>query len=213
VIADCSASLELEPDDAGAWFLRGKALHKTGEHARSVADFRETTARKPDHLDAYLWRGNACLRLRDYDGALASYEEGLRRKPDSAFFLLNRSLAHKGKQNYAQALADLHAALAIDPQYPNGNNNLAWLLATCADASIRDGVKALEYARKACDLTAWNNPLMLGTLGATYGELGQFDEGIRWIKQALAHENLAASRAAEITANLKCLEQGQPIRD
>jgi tetratricopeptide (TPR) repeat protein len=57
-------------------------------------------------------------------------------------------------------------------------NNLGWLLATCADASVRDPVQALPIARRAVALapeegTYWN------TLGVTFYRAGQWDEAMK----------------------------------
>ena len=45
-------------------------------------------------------------------------------------------------------------------------NNLAWALATCPDASLRNGAKAVQLARQANRLSDGKNPLVLRTLAA-----------------------------------------------
>src|SRR6201999_1455894 len=42
-------------------------------------------------------------------------------------------------------------------------NDLAWLLATVPDATLRDGKKALTLSTKACELTHWKAPQYLDT--------------------------------------------------
>jgi hypothetical protein len=64
-------------------------------------------------------------------------------------------------------------------------NNLAWLLATCADAKIRNGKKALEYATRLCALSEWKDATGMDTLAASYAECGQFKEAIQWQKRVL----------------------------
>jgi protein O-mannosyl-transferase len=46
-----------------------------------------------------------------------------------------------------------HTALALQPQSPEILNNLAWILATCPKAGLRDGVEAVRLAEQACALT------------------------------------------------------------
>jgi hypothetical protein len=45
-------------------------------------------------------------------------------------------------------------------------NKLAWLLATCPDARLRDGVRAVRYAERACEQTHYGVTLLVGTLAA-----------------------------------------------
>ena len=57
-------------------------------------------------------------------------------------------------------------------------NNTAWLLATSPDASLRNGVEAVGYARRAAQLTRGQEPVILGTLAAAYAEEGQFSDAV-----------------------------------
>ena len=48
--------------------------------------------------------------------------------------------------------------LAIDSKDPMAYAMKAIVLAACPDARIRDGKKALELAKKACELGNWDGP-------------------------------------------------------
>jgi serine/threonine protein kinase len=65
-------------------------------------------------------------------------------------------------------------------------NGCAWLLATCSDAGIRDGQRAVELAQQAADLTQRKNPKMLDTLAAALAEAGRFEEAVAVEKEAMA---------------------------
>ena len=58
-------------------------------------------------------------------------------------------------------------------------NNLAWLLATSSDASIRDGNRAIELAKQAVQLSGGKDADYLRTLAAAYAETGRFAEAAR----------------------------------
>jgi len=64
-------------------------------------------------------------------------------------------------------------------------NNLAWLLATAPKSKLRDGQKAVEYAKRACELDSWKNPYYLGTLAAANAEIGNFDEAVKWERKCI----------------------------
>jgi tetratricopeptide (TPR) repeat protein len=155
----------------------------------------------------------AFKRLGNYERAIADYTAALRLAPDNCGVYRNRSLAWKGLKAFDRALADLREALRCDPVNANAHNDLAWLLATCPDANIRDGAKAVEFARKACELSGWGKPGTINTLAAACAEAGQFDEAVRWAQQVLARpDRLTAAQIAEFTGHLRLYERRQPFR-
>ncbi len=94
-------------------------------------------------------------------------------------------------------------------------NNLAWLLATGPEASLRDGNKAAELARQAEQLSDGNHPEILDTLAAAYAETGRFPEVIQAVRQAL---NLTATKnnkplADALQARLKLYEANSPYHE
>jgi uncharacterized protein HemY len=81
----------------------------------------------------------------------------------------------------------------LDPNSIEGLNNLAWLLSTSPEASVRDGGRAVTLAERGCSLTEFKMPVLLGTLGAAYAEAGRFAEAIAAAERACA----AASQAGD----------------
>jgi Flp pilus assembly protein TadD len=89
-----------------------------------------------------------------------------------------------------EAVYHLNEALRLEPDSAEVMNNLAWTLATCPKASLRDGGRAVQLAERACELTHYQKTIYLGTLAAAYAEAGRFDE-------AMATAEKACARAAE----------------
>ena len=84
-----------------------------------------------------------------------------------------------------EAEENLQAAAQCSPQNADILNNLAWLLATCSDQSIRDGARAVELAERATELFGVAKPPLLDTLAAAYAELGEYDKAIATASYAL----------------------------
>ena len=83
-----------------------------------------------------------------------------------------------GQGDFTGAIARYRRALEIDPVQFEVLNNLAWLLATCPDASLRDGPEAVELAERACEVTRFRRTILVGTLAAAYAEAGRFPEAV-----------------------------------
>jgi Flp pilus assembly protein TadD len=80
------------------------------------------------------------------------------------------ALAQLGRP--AEAIAQYSQALQLSPGDDDAANNLAWLLATCSDRSLRNGGRAVALARQASEHSHGQNPVVLGTLAAAYAEAG-----------------------------------------
>ncbi len=86
--------------------------------------------------------------------------------------------------DFAGAAARYRLALQSHPDLPELLNNLAWLLAACPDARVRDGAQAVGYAERACALTHYGVTPMVGTLAAAYAEAGRFDDAMATAEKA-----------------------------
>ncbi len=65
-------------------------------------------------------------------------------------------------------------------------NNLAWVLATSPEDELRDGGRAVELAKQACEVTEYKQAHILSTLAAGYAESGDFDHAVDWSQKAVA---------------------------
>jgi hypothetical protein len=72
------------------------------------------------------------------------------------------------------------------PRSPILLGNLAFLLTTCPDASLRNLPEATRLAEEACQLTHYRTPAFLSTLGVVYSETGRFPEAILMAEKASA---------------------------
>jgi 4-amino-4-deoxy-L-arabinose transferase-like glycosyltransferase len=114
-----------------------------------------------------------------------------------------------------QAMEHYREVLKIDPDFDGALNNLAWLLATCSNADLRNGSEAVNLARRACDLTQERSTVYIGTLAAAYAEAGNFPEAISTAERAIRCARLRgqeelARRNGEL---LETYRAGKPYRE
>jgi Flp pilus assembly protein TadD len=111
--------------------------------------------------------------------------EAVRLQPEVDSCLQLASLLHE-RRDFREAAAQYRQALSLKPDSLEALNNLAWLLATCPDAHIRDGARAVQLAERACELTHYRRTVPASTLAAAYAEAGRFDDAIATAQKACA---------------------------
>jgi Flp pilus assembly protein TadD len=144
---------------------------------------------------------------------MLQYQKALELKPDDAE--VHNDIASVLSKNGLEAGAIQHwkRALEIQPQYMPAQNNLAWALATNPDPSLRNGVKAVQLAQQANQVSNGKNLLVLRTLAAAYAEDGQFTNALTTAGQALQLAAIDQSLVLikSLQAQMKLYEAGQPF--
>ncbi len=76
----------------------------------------------------------------------------------------------------------------------------------------RDGRKALELAKQACELSGWKQAYCLDTVAAAHAESGAFEAAVRWESKAI---DLADDETEkdDYRKRLKLYEVKQPYRE
>jgi len=182
-------SRKLNPHyNVGSAFVRmnlADALARKGQPDEAMVHYEEAIRLQPNYADAYYNRGNVLFAEGRIDEAMADWEKTLQIRPDDAdaHTCLGNALLRRG--SLKEAVAQYENAIALAPEDPHSRINMAWVLATAPDASIRDGIKAVEFAQQAMELSGGNDPKFLRTLAAAYAESGRFSEAITTAKQAM----------------------------
>ncbi len=120
---------------------------------------------------------------------------------------------HLVNKEYDKAIADYAEAIKVDPNDARPYERLAWVLATSTKDELRDGKKAVDYAKKACELTDWKKPDYLATLSAAFAESRDFQEAIKWQMKALEAPELEQDKDSEYRQRLKMFQEGKPYRE
>jgi hypothetical protein len=64
-------------------------------------------------------------------------------------------------------------------------NILAWTLATCPQANLREPAEAIKLSRKCCEITQFKQPAYINTLAVSYAAAGNFAEAVKTARRAL----------------------------
>jgi hypothetical protein len=89
----------------------------------------------------------------------------------------------------------------------------AWLLATCPDASLRDGAEAVALAERASRGGYAEDPDILDTLAAAYAESGRFSEALRSARKAFAIAKRNKQSVDALAARIALYDSGRPFRE
>ena len=158
------------------------------------------------------WNRAKIWRLKgELDIALGDMNDAIRLNSTESAWLHNRGVLWKNKKDYDKAIADYEEANRLDPKFVYPFIARAWLRATCPDAKHRNGQQAVEYATKACELTAWKNADYLDTLAAAYAEAGDFDKAVEWQKKGI--DLAPADQKAAFETRLKLYQDKKPYRE
>jgi tetratricopeptide (TPR) repeat protein len=212
-IAQYQKTLLTSPDYAEARLNLGVALSQKGKLDDAITQYQKALQINRNYAEARVNLGNALAQEGKFDDAVAQYQLALQIRPDDevAHVSLGIVLARAGRTG--EAIGHLQKALQLQPGNPESQNNLAWLLATCPEAPLRDGNKAVALARQANALTGGENPFVLHTLAAALAEAGRFSEALETAQRALALAGAQsdARLAGQLQMEMKLYQTGSPF--
>ena len=162
-----------------------------------------------------MYYDNRALAMRqkgEYDPAIKDDTEAMRLDPKNAVYVLNRGVIWERKKDYDRAMADYTASARLDPDYADAFAAQAWLWATNPDDTARDAKKALEAARKACELSEYKAWGCIDNLAAALAESGQFDEAVKQQKKALEFKDVTDQDRKDMEERLKLYQDHKPYR-
>jgi tetratricopeptide (TPR) repeat protein len=209
------AALETTPDYPEAVHNLGKVLLLKGDLGGALACLDNPSAGSADPLARWNDLGKAFLQEPDWQCAIACYRQAININPRSADAYANLGLAFFKKAEIKEAMDAWQRSLEIKPDQLYVLNNLAWLLATTPEASLRNGAKAVALAKEAGQLSGDGNPMTLHTLAAAYAEEGSYGLAAVTARRGLelAAEQKNGALAATLQKEIQLYEAGAPARE
>jgi len=186
------AAVTLQPDNADFHNNLGTALLRNRQADEAIIHFQKAVKIQPDLAKAQEGLGLILLQQGRMDEAIIHYQNAVRIEPLNSEFQNNLGYALFQKGAVREATACYQKSLEIRPQNPMACKNLAWMLATCPEAAIRNGTQAVRLAEEAVRLCDRPDPIFIGTLAAAYAEVGRFPEAVAAARRA---QQLAGSQS------------------
>jgi Flp pilus assembly protein TadD len=188
---------ELAPGFAPAWQVLAMVLLEQRQQAEAMRVAREGLGVSAFSPELRFALGCALAEGAHLAEAVGQLRLAVALKPSwvDAHTKLGAALSSQGKK--AEAVAEFAKALDLDASSPEALNDLAWIRATSQGKEFRNGTEALRLAERACTLTEYKEPVMMGTLAAALAEAGRFEEAAEMARNARAlalaagNENLA----------------------
>lgn len=167
-------ALNLRPNSALAHLNLAIALAQAGEPQSALERLQHAATLDATMAEIPFQMGNIFMAQNHSGEAMEAFRDVLELDPNhvSASWNLGGLLNQQGDP--VGAVAAFAKVAEVEPDNAQACNNLAWLYATGPENAVRDGVKALQYATKACALTRRQDPRMLRALAAALAETGDF---------------------------------------
>ncbi len=193
----------------------GNVLAREGRTDEAIANFRQAIEFRPDYADAHYNLGTVLFKRGDVDGAIAEWRTTLLLHPydAGAHTSFGNALVEKGLLR--EAADHYEKALQSEPDSILALNNLAWVMSTGPDESLRNNQIAVQLAEKANQLSKESNPVFIRTLAAAYAQAGQFENAIETARRAAEQANARGAHglAVQIQDDVDLYRRGAPLRD
>ncbi|MDG2207415.1 MAG: tetratricopeptide repeat protein [Pirellulales bacterium] len=210
-LKDIERVLVVDPKRLHAIRMRAAVLTEDGQLDEAIAGMERAVEALPEENDLLMNLAVYYTSNHQTNEALRIYDKLLDRSLPHAIIYQYRGdlFLNIGKQ--AEAIKDYDQALKLQPNASGILNNLAWVLATSTEDELRDAKRALELAKRACEVTQYKEAHILSTLAAAFAEKGDFTEAVRWSEEAVKLGNPAVDD--QLKAELKSYREGKPWRE
>ena len=202
----------------GIMYEKGVGVQRN--YAEAVKWFREAAEQGHANAQTNLSDLETLIRLAEAGDA----EQGMKSALEKKFISLAEAGNVKAQNNlgtmYQQGLGvqqDYAEAVkwyrkAVEQGFESAKNGLAWLLATCPDETIRDGLEAVHLTEAFANAQVVNVD-RLDTLAAAYAEVGRFDDAVETQKKGLSMLKKDQPKFARFQTRLESYQNHKPWRE
>ena len=112
-MADYDKLIELDPDNADAYYERGDFYYEMDEYNKAIADYSKAIELDSGHALAYFNRAYAYGEIGEYNKAIADYSKAIELNPSDAQAYYNRGLDYHNKGEVPKAVSDLEKCIGL----------------------------------------------------------------------------------------------------
>ncbi len=185
-IEEARRAIELGPENSRAYDLLFTCLRQSQRTDEAIKTARDGLAVSPSDAELHYRLGLAEGQTGDFATAANQFAYTLLLRPDRSEPVAKLRVALSLLAKMPNASEKLEQIVSLASDSPKLLNELAWLFATDADSTLRNGPEAVRLAERACNFTERNAPALLATLAAAYAETERFPEAITTIRKALS---------------------------
>lgn len=176
----------------------GNVLALQGKPDQAIEQYRMALRIRPDDAETHVVLGMLLMQKNQSEGATKEFLESSRLQPTNAIANYQLALIYQGRKETQKAIEYYQKTLQAQPDLIEGLNNLAWLLAANHDPALRNGTEAVTLAERACKLSEYKTPVLIGTLAAAYAEAGRYADAVQTAETA---RDLAMAAGQKETAD------------
>lgn len=206
--------LQLTPNDAEACYVLGGVLAQLRQREEAVKYYRRALEINPKFELAHIQLGILLVQSGSPKEAKTHLAEAVRLNPDHVVARYNLATILLGEGSPREAAVQYRLILDREPNHVLSLRCLAMIRAASEDAAIRNGKEAIQWATKGCDLTRYQDPLLLDVLGMAYAESGRFSDAVSAGQAALRLLRASGDKdqADAIERRLRLYQQNRPFR-
>lgn len=207
-------TLRREPTHLPALLSYADLLLRQSQTEKAIEVYERAVQLDPSNTTARTNLGVTLAQEGRYGDAEKHLAEAAALEPDSAEAHFNLGLVQRDGGNSKAAVESFRTALRLRPNLIEAAHQLARILATDEDATVRDAAEAVRLAEQLCALTRRRHPVYLQTLAAAYAEAGEFAKAVQAAKEAaaIARDAKAEKLLRDVEAQLRQYEAGKPHR-
>ncbi|MFO7665035.1 MAG: tetratricopeptide repeat protein [Desulfobacterales bacterium] len=175
-----SKAIELNPEYARAYSVRGLAYAKADQPQKGINDCNKAIELMPNNAGAYINRGFAYFKSRYYDQAINDVNRAIEINPKSDRAYQVRGLCHLAEKAYSQAIENFDMAIKLNPNwgYPYSNRCLAYHM------SGKAGLENIKDCDRAIEINPYNNEFYVNR-GIAFINLKKYPDALADLNKAI----------------------------
>ena len=216
-VSSLQQAAKLKPNDLRAHSDLARLLDQFGKLPEAQKEWLAAYKINPENYEVQHGLAANLLRQRKFKASAQLLERVLAQRPDDAVAHFRIATAYRNLKKWRAAKASYSRALEEQPNMILAANNLAWMLATHPDPSLRNGARSVSLAEQACKATQYKEPHFLDTLSVAYAENGEFERAAETARKAVgimkSNERISPESIRPLVARIKEFEANKPYRE